>query len=124
MEDYSDRITKLRDESDERACEMIDAFCARNGEQAREPLDKLINIADDVCGLWIVAFASAASAQHREVSLALTIRLIKTAIALTLDAAAPAGASVEERERELSFLDSLAKLRLADVVDAVRAGRP
>jgi hypothetical protein len=46
--------------------------------------------------------------------------LIKTVIALTLDAAMPAGASVEEREREFLFLDSLAKLRVADVMNAIQ----
>jgi cytochrome P450 len=120
MEDYSDRITKLRDESDERVREMIDAFCARNGEQAVDPLVKMVNMVDDVWGLWLIAFAFADNAQRREASLTLTIRLIKTVIALTLDAATPADASEEDRKRELAYLDSLVKLRLADATDAIR----
>jgi hypothetical protein len=120
MEDYLNRINKLRDESDERVREMIDAFCARNGEQAVDPLVKMINMVDDAWGLWLLAFAFTDNAQRREVSLTLTIRLIKTVIALTLDAATPADASVEERKRELSFLDSLVKLRLVDATDAIQ----
>jgi hypothetical protein len=120
MEDYSDRITKLRDESNKRVREMIDAFCARNGEQAVDPLVKMVNMVDYVWGLWFIALAFVDNAERREAILTLTIRLIMTVIALTLDAAMPAGASVEEREREFSFLDSLAKLRVANATDAIR----
>jgi hypothetical protein len=117
-------IEKLCEESDQRVDEMIDAFCARNGEQAREPLDKLVSLIDVAWGQWLLLSKYADNADSLKRGIAMSSKAVSTSISLALDVVMPAGASEEDRNRESAFLGSLSQLRLYDVTEAFCGVRP